>query len=245
MRSCSSTADLDAVHRCSLQLAVWFTWHHVAASGQRLLHLASTTPGLDPELLSEGRHFQGGWGRATCRDPLVKELLSGGTASGPVSFMRGATRRRHDQVGGATRARRRCVLDIDHPDVEEFIQNQGARETRSGCCATPVRTWTRRPGHHQRALPERIKCAISDEFMRAVDEAAIRLSRERRRDGDRTPRRCSARWPSRVGVRRPGHPVTTTRSTTAHQNRDRAHHRDPTRVSEYMSLDNTSSTWRR
>jgi dynein heavy chain len=49
---------------------------------------------------------------------------SGGTASGPVSFMRGADASAGTiKSGGATRrAAKMVVLDVDHPDIEEFIE---------------------------------------------------------------------------------------------------------------------------
>ncbi|MGH2767764.1 MAG: vitamin B12-dependent ribonucleotide reductase, partial [Actinomycetota bacterium] len=52
-----------------------------------------------------------------------ERLSSGGTASGPVSFMRGADASAGTiKSGGSTRrAAKMVVLDIDHPDVEEFI----------------------------------------------------------------------------------------------------------------------------
>ncbi|MFM8503076.1 MAG: vitamin B12-dependent ribonucleotide reductase, partial [Actinomycetota bacterium] len=62
-----------------------------------------------------------------------KELLrSGGTASGPVSFMRGADASAGTlQSGGATRrAAKMVVLDVDHPDVEEFIETKVREEEK-------------------------------------------------------------------------------------------------------------------
>jgi ribonucleoside-diphosphate reductase alpha chain len=62
-----------------------------------------------------------------------KELLSsGGTASGPVSFMRGADASAGTiKSGGATRrAAKMVVLDVDHPDVVEFIQTKAREEDK-------------------------------------------------------------------------------------------------------------------
>src|SRR5205085_2801606 len=62
-----------------------------------------------------------------------KELLSsGGTASGPVSFMRGADASAGTiKSGGATRrAAKMVVLDVDHPDVEEFIETKAREEDK-------------------------------------------------------------------------------------------------------------------
>src|ERR1035437_9628997 len=74
----------------------------------------------------EGLIFKGGSGAGVNLSRLrsSKELLSsGGTASGPVSFMRGADASAGTiKSGGATRrAAKMVVLDVDHPDVEEFI----------------------------------------------------------------------------------------------------------------------------
>ncbi|MGI8722017.1 MAG: LAGLIDADG family homing endonuclease, partial [Geodermatophilaceae bacterium] len=62
-----------------------------------------------------------------------KELLSsGGTASGPVSFMRGADASAGTiKSGGATRrAAKMVVLDVDHPDIEEFVQTKAREEDK-------------------------------------------------------------------------------------------------------------------
>ena len=76
----------------------------------------------------EGMIFKGGSGAGLnlSRIRASKELLrsSGGTASGPVSFMRGADASAGTiKSGGATRrAAKMVVLDIDHPDIQEFIE---------------------------------------------------------------------------------------------------------------------------
>ena len=95
----------------------------------------------------EGLIFKGGSGAGLnlSRIRSSKELLSsGGTASGPVSFMRGADASAGTiKSGGATRrAAKMVVLDVDHPDIEEFIETKARRRTRSGSCATPASTWT-------------------------------------------------------------------------------------------------------
>ena len=82
----------------------------------------------------EGLIFKGGSGSGVnlSRIRSSKELLSsGGTASGPVSFMRGADASAGTiKSGGATRrAAKMVILDVDHPDIEEFI-NTKVREER-------------------------------------------------------------------------------------------------------------------
>ncbi|MFG2046366.1 vitamin B12-dependent ribonucleotide reductase [Micromonospora sp. NPDC048935] len=81
----------------------------------------------------EGRIFQGGSGAGVnlSRIRSSKELLSsGGTASGPVSFMRGADASAGTiKSGGATRrAAKMVILDVDHPDIEEFVATKAREE---------------------------------------------------------------------------------------------------------------------
>ncbi|WP_040160942.1 vitamin B12-dependent ribonucleotide reductase [Nigerium massiliense] len=83
----------------------------------------------------EGFIFKGGSGAGLnlSRIRSSKELLSsGGTASGPVSFMRGADASAGTiKSGGATRrAAKMVVLDVDHPDIEEFVDTKAREEDK-------------------------------------------------------------------------------------------------------------------
>ena len=83
----------------------------------------------------EGLIFKGGSGAGLnlSRIRSSKELLSsGGTASGPVSFMRGADASAGTiKSGGATRrAAKMVVLDVDHPDIAEFVQTKASEERK-------------------------------------------------------------------------------------------------------------------
>ncbi|MFM2184733.1 MAG: hypothetical protein RIS55_381 [Actinomycetota bacterium] len=84
----------------------------------------------------EGMIFKGGSGAGLnlSRIRSSKELLksSGGSASGPVSFMRGADASAGTiKSGGATRrAAKMVVLDVDHPDIEEFIETKASEEKK-------------------------------------------------------------------------------------------------------------------
>jgi len=84
----------------------------------------------------EGLIFKGGSGAGLniSRIRSSKELLrsSGGTASGPVSFMRGADASAGTiKSGGATRrAAKMVVLDVDHPDIEEFVETKWREEDK-------------------------------------------------------------------------------------------------------------------
>jgi ribonucleoside-diphosphate reductase alpha chain len=125
----------------------------------------------------EGLIFKGGSGAGLnlSRIRSSKELLSsGGTASGPVSFMRGADASAGTiKSGGATRrAAKMVVLDIDHPDIEEFIETKAREENKiralrdagydmdlGGKDITSVQ--------YQNANNS---VRVSDEFMRAVED---------------------------------------------------------------------------
>jgi len=125
----------------------------------------------------EGFIFKGGSGAGLnlSRIRSSKELLSsGGTASGPVSFMRGADASAGTiKSGGATRrAAKMVVLDVDHPDIEEFVSTKAREEDKiralrdagfdmdlGGADITSVQ--------YQNANNS---VRVSDEFMRAVED---------------------------------------------------------------------------
>jgi ribonucleoside-diphosphate reductase alpha chain len=84
----------------------------------------------------EGVIFRGGSGSGVNLSELrsSKEQLSkGGYASGPVSFMRGADASAGTiKSGGKTRrAAKMVVLDVDHPDIEEFIWCKAKEERKA------------------------------------------------------------------------------------------------------------------
>ncbi|MDP9496074.1 MAG: vitamin B12-dependent ribonucleotide reductase [Actinomycetota bacterium] len=125
----------------------------------------------------EGLIFKGGSGAGLnlSRIRSSKELLSsGGTASGPVSFMRGADASAGTiKSGGATRrAAKMVVLDVDHPDIEEFIETKAREEDK-------IRA-LRDAGFDMDLGGKDIvsvqyqnannSVRVSDEFMRAVEE---------------------------------------------------------------------------
>jgi ribonucleoside-diphosphate reductase alpha chain len=125
----------------------------------------------------EGFIFKGGSGAGVnlSRIRSSKELLSsGGTASGPVSFMRGADASAGTiKSGGATRrAAKMVVLDVNHPDIVEFVETKAREEDKiralrdagfdmdlSGKDIVSVQ--------YQNANNS---VRVTDEFMRAVEE---------------------------------------------------------------------------
>ncbi|MCZ3390150.1 MAG: vitamin B12-dependent ribonucleotide reductase [Actinomycetia bacterium] len=125
----------------------------------------------------EGMIFKGGSGAGLnlSRIRSSKELLSsGGTASGPVSFMRGADASAGTiKSGGATRrAAKMVVLDIDHPDIEEFIDTKAREEhkiraLRDAGFDMDLGGKDIASVQYQNANNS---VRVSDEFMRAVEE---------------------------------------------------------------------------
>ncbi len=127
----------------------------------------------------EGLIFKGGSGAGVnlSRIRSSKELLtSGGTASGPVSFMRGADASAGTiKSGGATRrAAKMVVLDVDHPDIEEFIETKAREEEkirvlRDGGFDMDLGGKDIASVQYQNANNS---VRVSDEFMRAVEAGA-------------------------------------------------------------------------
>jgi len=84
----------------------------------------------------EGVIFRGGSGSGLNLSKLrssKEQLTKGGYASGPVSFMRGADASAGTiKSGGKTRrAAKMVVLDVDHPDIEEFIWCKAKEERKA------------------------------------------------------------------------------------------------------------------
>ncbi|MCU1361868.1 MAG: ribonucleoside-diphosphate reductase class, partial [Ilumatobacteraceae bacterium] len=96
------------------------------ASACFILSVDDTMDGILNWYREEGVIFKGGSGSGVNLSKIRSsyELLNGGgTASGPVSFMRGADASAGTiKSGGKTRrAAKMVILNVDHPDVEEFI----------------------------------------------------------------------------------------------------------------------------
>ncbi len=84
----------------------------------------------------EGNIFRGGSGSGINLSRIrgsMEPLAKGGTASGPVSFMRGADSWAGTiKSGGKTRrAAKMVVLDVDHPDIVEFIECKAREEDKA------------------------------------------------------------------------------------------------------------------
>ena len=85
----------------------------------------------------EGVIFQGGSGSGINLSKIrgsMEKLSKGGIASGPVSFMRGADSWAGaiKSGGGTRRAAKMVVLDVDHPDIEDFLWCKAREEEKAG-----------------------------------------------------------------------------------------------------------------
>jgi ribonucleoside-diphosphate reductase alpha chain len=122
----------------SFNSPVWFNVGTTASqqvSACFILAVDDTIESILDWYKEEGLIFRGGSGSGVnlSRIRSSKELLSsGGTASGPVSFMRGADASAGTiKSGGATRrAAKMVVLDVDHPDIVDFVETKAKEENK-------------------------------------------------------------------------------------------------------------------
>ncbi len=122
---------------------VWFNvgWHpegspKMQASACFILSVDDEMESILDWNTKEGIIFRGGSGSGINLSKIrgsMEPLSRGGTASGPVSFMRGADAWAGSikSGGGTRRAAKMVVLDIDHPDIEEFIRCKALEEDKA------------------------------------------------------------------------------------------------------------------
>jgi ribonucleoside-diphosphate reductase alpha chain len=198
----------------------------------------------------EGIIFKGGSGAGVNLSKIRSsaELLEGGgTASGPVSFMRGADASAGTiKSGGKTRrAAKMVILDADHPDLEEFIwckanEEKKARVLRDAGFDMDLDGKDIHSIQYQNANNS---VRISDDFMEAVlADADWHLTA---RDGGATVRTVKARDIWRQIARAawecadPGLQFDTTiNAWHTSSNTDRINGSNP--CSEYMHIDNSA-----
>ncbi|MFZ4516090.1 MAG: vitamin B12-dependent ribonucleotide reductase, partial [Acidimicrobiia bacterium] len=106
------------------------------ASACFILAVEDTMDGILNWYREEGTIFKGGSGSGINLSKIrssQEHLKGGGTASGPVSFMRGADASAGTiKSGGKTRrAAKMVILNVDHPDIEEFIWCKAREEQKA------------------------------------------------------------------------------------------------------------------
>ncbi len=136
---------------------------------------------------TEGRLFKYGSGTGTNLSPLRSsraKLSGGGIASGPVSFMKGfdAFAGVIKSGGKTRRAAKMVILNIDHPDIMEFIECKAKEEKKA---------WTLIDAGYDPSVDGEAYSSIffqnannsvrvTDDFMRAVEADGIWEIRERK-----------------------------------------------------------------
>ena len=175
----------------------------------------------------EGMIFKGGSGSGINLSKIrgsMEKLSKGGIASGPVSFMRGADSWAGaiKSGGGTRRAAKMVVLDVDHPDIEDFIWCKAREEDKAAAL--------RDAGYDMRLDSDAFASVqyqnannsvrVTDEFMQAVASGADwDLTRAHRRRGDEDAARARADGPDlrrRVALRRSRRPVRHDDQPLAH-----------------------------
>lgn len=150
------------------------------ASACFILKVDDTMPSILNWYREEGMIFKGGSGSglniSAIRSSYEQLGNSGGVASGPVSFMRGA-----DSVAGAIksggktrRAAKMVILNIDHPDIEEFIWCK-AREERKAHALQELGFEMGLNGRDSISIQYQNannSVRVTDDFMRAVEDDA-------------------------------------------------------------------------
>jgi ribonucleoside-diphosphate reductase alpha chain len=135
---------------------------------------------------TEGRLFKWGSGTGTNFSPLRSSrarLSAGGIASGPVSFMKGfdAFAGVIKSGGKTRRAAKMVILDVDHPDVLDFIECKAKEERKA---------WTLIDAGYNSAVDGEAYSSIffqnannsvrvGDDFMKAIEQDASWQTKER------------------------------------------------------------------
>ncbi len=110
--------------------------NNVAVHNCFILSVKDTMESILDWNTKEGMIFRGGSGSGINLSGIrgsMEPLAKGGTASGPVSFMRGADSWAGTiKSGGKTRrAAKMVVLDVDHPDIKDFIWCKAHEEDKA------------------------------------------------------------------------------------------------------------------
>ncbi len=170
-----------ATQRAAFNSPVWF---NIGAKGRAqqasacfILAVEDTMPSILNWYVEEGMIFKGGSGSGLNISAIrsSKESLgkSAGTASGPLSFMRGADASAGAiKSGGKTRrAAKMVILNVDHPDVEEFIWSKAIEERKAR--DLQALGWDMsldgKDSFSVQYQNANISVRVSDDFMRAVE----------------------------------------------------------------------------
>lgn len=170
-----------ATQRAAFNSPVWFNIGAPERSQQAsacfILAVEDTMPSILNWYKEEGMIFKGGSGAgvnlSTIRSSLEKLGKSAGTASGPLSFMRGADSSAGAiKSGGKTRrAAKMVILNVDHPNIEEFIWAKAIEERKARVLeeAGFDMTLDGKDGFSVQYQNANNSVRVTDEFMQAVE----------------------------------------------------------------------------
>ncbi len=170
-----------ATQRAAFNSPVWFNIGAPERSQQAsacfILAVEDTMESILNWYKEEGMIFKGGSGSglniSSIRSSYETLGKSAGTASGPLSFMRGADASAGAiKSGGKTRrAAKMVILNVDHPDVEEFIWCKAREERKARDLQTAG--WDMsldgRDIHSVQYQNANNSVRVTDEFMEAVE----------------------------------------------------------------------------
>ena len=195
----ASTADAEAFHDdlaflllnqyAAFNSPVWFNCgieKNPQCSACFINSVEDTMDSILSLARTEGKLFKYGSGTGTNFSALRSSrarLSGGGVASGPVSFMKGfdAFAGVIKSGGKTRRAAKMVILDIDHPDIEEFIECKSKEEKKA---------WTLMDAGYKGGIDgdaygsiffqnANNSVRVTDDFMAAADKDAAWLTRER------------------------------------------------------------------
>jgi ribonucleotide reductase alpha subunit len=162
---------------------VWFNIGVHGRSSQAsacfILHVDDNMQSILNWYVEEGTIFKGGSGAGINLSNIrssKEHLKGGGTASGPVSFMRGADASAGTIKSGGTtrRAAKMVILNADHPDVEDFIWCKAVEERKARVLrdAGFDMDLDGKDSHSTQYQNANNSVRVTDEFMQAVVDDA-------------------------------------------------------------------------
>ena len=205
---------------------------------------------------TEGMLFKYGSGTGTNLSPIrsSKELLNGGgTACGPVSFMRGfdAFAGVIKSGGKTRRAAKMVILNIDHPDVDEFIECKANEEKKAWALIDAGYDGSFDGEAYKSVFFQNSNNSVrvTDDFMEAVQKDRDVGDRARRATAARSRRSrrasCGVTSPRRRGSAATRACSTTRRSTPGTRRRTRRASTRRTRAASTCTSTTRPATWRR
>src|SRR5204863_1520149 len=161
-------------------------WFNIGVKGVKqqaaacfIVHVDDTMKSILNWYVEEGTIFKGGSGSGINLSKIrssYEPLKGGGTASGPVSFMRGADASAGTiKSGGKTRrAAKMVILNADHPDVEDFIWCKAIEERKARALrdAGFDMDLDGKDSHSMQYQNANNSVRVTDEFMQAVVDDA-------------------------------------------------------------------------